>query len=273
MQISRTTAFIGGITATLVLGAGTAVATVGPSLVLGKATTTKAVTTLTSRTGTPLALNPKKGYPPLRVGSDVTVKNLDADELDGKDSSAFLSASGTAADASALGGQPPSAYLPAGGTAADAKRLGGLDPSSYGTTVYGASTSPSGVLLVSGQTLDTVEAPAGTYLVQLSTTLTNPYEAPADFECDVELGHVGTHDVDTVAFSGTSVAAAAPDESTLGSVSLSQVVSSAVPITLFSDCLSTSGNDTQLAKVAYSSLTATRLQTFVGSVPILPNAS
>jgi hypothetical protein len=58
VQISRTGAF-------------------GPSLVLGKATTTKALTTLTSWTGTPLALNPKKGSPPLKVSSDVKVKNLD----------------------------------------------------------------------------------------------------------------------------------------------------------------------------------------------------
>ena len=63
--------------------------------------------------------------------NDVIAKALDADLLDGLDSTAFLGATETATDAEMLDGLDSSAFLGAGGTAVDSERLDGLDSTDF----------------------------------------------------------------------------------------------------------------------------------------------
>jgi hypothetical protein len=110
---------------------GTAVAATGGNFILGKANTATTVSSLANTKGTALSLSSTATTPPLTVSNSVQVPKLNASELDGQTSTAFLSATGTAANSSELGGQPPSAFLSATGTAANSSELGGQSPSFY----------------------------------------------------------------------------------------------------------------------------------------------
>ena len=110
---------------------GTAVAATGGTFILGKANTATNTTALTNSKGTALSLSSASTAPPLKVSSSVQVPNLNASELDGQTSAAFLPATGTAANSSELGGQPASAYLGVNGTAANSSALGGTPASGY----------------------------------------------------------------------------------------------------------------------------------------------
>jgi hypothetical protein len=94
---------------------GTAVAATGGNFILGKANTATSTSTLTNTKGTALSLSSTSTTPPLRVSNGVQVPNLNASKLDGKTSSAFLPATGTAANSSKLGGIPASGYMQGGG--------------------------------------------------------------------------------------------------------------------------------------------------------------
>ncbi len=110
---------------------GTAVAATGGNFLLGKSNKATAVTSLTNTKGTALSLSSTATTPPLTVSNSVQVPNLNASELDGQTSSAFLGVTGTAANSSELGGQPASDYLGVTGTAANASELGGTPASGY----------------------------------------------------------------------------------------------------------------------------------------------
>jgi hypothetical protein len=70
---------------------GTAYAANGGTFRLGQSNSASKTTTLTNSTGTALRLNAPSTKAPLSVGTNKTkVPNLNADLLDGKDSSAFL---------------------------------------------------------------------------------------------------------------------------------------------------------------------------------------
>jgi hypothetical protein len=72
------------------VGGGTAYAATGGTFVLGKANSATTTTALTRTTvGAPLSLVAKAGSAPLAVNSTVKVTRLNADLLDGKDSTAF----------------------------------------------------------------------------------------------------------------------------------------------------------------------------------------
>ena len=90
---------------------GTAYAATGGDFLLGKANTATSVTSLTNTKGTALSLSASPAAPPLKVSNSVQVPSLNASELGGDTSSAFLPASGTAANSSELGGQPASDYM------------------------------------------------------------------------------------------------------------------------------------------------------------------
>jgi hypothetical protein len=94
---------------------GTAVAATGGNFILGKANTATSVSSLTNTKGTALSLSSTATTPPLKVSNGVQVPNLNASELDGHTSSAFLPANGTAANSSELGGTPASGYMHGGG--------------------------------------------------------------------------------------------------------------------------------------------------------------
>ena len=78
--------------------------TAGPQVSLGNSSIDPAATAL--------SLSVPAGRPPLKVGSSTKVANLNADKLDGLDSTSFLPKTGTAADSSKLGGKPATSYLP-----------------------------------------------------------------------------------------------------------------------------------------------------------------
>ncbi len=86
MQISGKS-FAAGVLVTLVLSSGTAVAATGGKFILGGSNTANRTSTLTNSAGTPLSLNSKAGTPPLKVNRRARVANLNADRLDGLDSS------------------------------------------------------------------------------------------------------------------------------------------------------------------------------------------
>ncbi len=94
---------------------GTAYAATGGDFIVGKANTATSVTSLTNKKGTALSLSASPAAPPLKVSNSVQVPSLNASELDGDTSSAFLPASGTAANSSELGGLPASDYMTGSG--------------------------------------------------------------------------------------------------------------------------------------------------------------
>jgi hypothetical protein len=74
----------------LTVGGGTAYAATGGTFVLGKSNVASTTTALTRTTvGAPLSLVAKAGSAPLAVNSTVKVGRLNADLLDGKDSTTF----------------------------------------------------------------------------------------------------------------------------------------------------------------------------------------
>lgn len=92
MKISRTASFGIGVIATLLLGTGTAVAATGGTFLLGKSNSASTPTSLTNSSGTALVLNSKSGTPPLKVNNTTKATNLNADQLDGIDSTKFARA-------------------------------------------------------------------------------------------------------------------------------------------------------------------------------------
>ncbi|MDO7869308.1 hypothetical protein [Nocardioides jiangxiensis] len=103
MKLSKAS-FAAGAVAALVLGSGTAYAATGGNFILGKSNSAGATTSLTNSNGTPLALTAKSGYAPLKVNSGTKVANLNADRLDGIDSSSFARTSGQTGNVVSNGG-------------------------------------------------------------------------------------------------------------------------------------------------------------------------
>lgn len=85
---------VAGAVFALVVGSGTAYAATGGNFILGKSNSAGATTTLSNGNGTALALKSRSGTPAFKVGNSVKVPNLNADRLDGKDSSSFASVAG-----------------------------------------------------------------------------------------------------------------------------------------------------------------------------------
>jgi hypothetical protein len=127
---------------------GVAYAATGGTFVLGKANSAKTVTSLTNKKGTALSLSSDAADPSLTVSNSVQVPNLNASELDGDSSSAFLPASGTAVNSSELGGHTPGFFLPATGTAVNSNELGGTPASGY---MQGGGSTTGTRLALTGQ--------------------------------------------------------------------------------------------------------------------------
>ncbi len=117
---------------------GTAYAATGGDFILGKANTATSVTSLTNKKGTALSLSSTSTTPPLKVSNNVQVPNLNASELGGHTSSAFLPTNGTAANSSELGGQPASDYMTVPGQIA-------IDTATVASGSYADVTVPGSV--------------------------------------------------------------------------------------------------------------------------------
>jgi len=168
---ARISAFLTRHRATVVLGfvlafamVGTAGATAGAMLHLGVSNTASTMTTLSSSVnGTVLQLSNSNttggtaarglgitvpaGRAPIRVNSTAgKATNLDADKLDGVDSTELLRTTGTAADADRLDGRDSGEFLLTTETAADANTLDGIDSTEF----LRASDAPKGPLVRQG---------------------------------------------------------------------------------------------------------------------------
>lgn len=289
MRFSRGGAFASGVVFAVVIGGGTAVATNGGSLLIGKGNSATATTGLANSKGTPLSLSAKKGTPPLKVSNTVKVKNLDSDLLDGKDSKAFLgktsqaadsaklggqpasnylSTTGTAADSAKLGGTPASGYLTTSGTAANSAKLGGLPASSYVGTVYAAQTfyytSPLPSVYSSTQ-FDNISLPAGSYLVALVADLANTDNVNGEFGCHVQAA-VGTTFIEGE-YGNASINPSA--SVTFAATAVNQVITLPAAGSVYAYCYANAGNPSHNAYVYNSTLTATRIQSLNGSVPLV----
>lgn len=153
---------------------GVAYAATGGTFVLGKANSAKTVTSLTNKKGTALSLSSAAADPPLAVSNSVQVPNLNASELDGESSSAFLPANGMAVNSNELDGLTSSAFLPVNGTAANSNELGGTPASGY---MHGGGSTTGGRLTLTGT--------SSAYL------LTSPGANLAAY-CDVGGSHTGS---------------------------------------------------------------------------------
>jgi hypothetical protein len=145
---------VGAVVAAVILLSFPVLAAVGDNLILGRDNTANEPTVLsgspavnlrltnTKKSAPALELQVRVGAPPLKVNSTGRVASLNADLLDGKHASAFLLASGTAANAQLLDGLDSTAfaptghdhagvYLPLGGTAANSEMLDNLDSAAF----------------------------------------------------------------------------------------------------------------------------------------------
>lgn len=132
MRPNTMTSFAAGAICALVIGSGTAYAATGGKFILGKSNQAGATSTLTNKSGTALSLNSKAGTAPLKVNSAVKVARLNADKLDGKDSTAFASAAGK------------TGYVTGDGQWAD------LDEDGYYDTIVAFAECPAGTKLTGG---------------------------------------------------------------------------------------------------------------------------
>src|SRR5437660_448281 len=104
MKLSGGAGFAVGCVFSLTVAGGTvAYAANGGALTLGKANKATATTSLANSAGTALSLSSKAGTPALKVGNGVKVPNLNADKIDGLDSSVFAKASGSTGYVTAAG--------------------------------------------------------------------------------------------------------------------------------------------------------------------------
>jgi hypothetical protein len=123
-------AMIVALAALFVALGGVGVAATGGNFILGQSNTAGAKTSLsaqingkalditnnnTGSSATALGLNVASGRPPFAVNSQSKVANLNADKLDGLDSTSFLPKTGKAADSNKLDGQDSTAFLPSSG--------------------------------------------------------------------------------------------------------------------------------------------------------------
>jgi hypothetical protein len=133
---------------------GVAYAANGGAFLLGRSNSETATATLANGAGTPLSLVARSGYAPLKVNSAVKVANLNADRLDGIDSTQFLRSTGVAVNSARLGGQPETAFARASATTGYVESVTdvGIDTNSDGIfDVYTAiATCPAGTILTGG---------------------------------------------------------------------------------------------------------------------------
>jgi hypothetical protein len=89
MSVRNLTAFAAGALTVVVLGTGTAYAATGGDFKLGRANSAGRATTLTAPNSSALVLRSKAGLPSLRVNRAARVPNLNADLVDGVNSTSL----------------------------------------------------------------------------------------------------------------------------------------------------------------------------------------
>jgi hypothetical protein len=141
---------LGAATAAVVLAGAGAIAATGGNFILGQSNSATATSGLSANLASTPALDlanlaggPAASFrtstsaAPFTVSSKTKITSLNADMVDNKHASAFLSATGKAADSDKLDGLDSTAFLPVNGRAADSAKLNGLDPTAYQERVSG----------------------------------------------------------------------------------------------------------------------------------------
>lgn len=133
MRLSKIS-FAAGAIAALVLGSGSAFAATGGKFILGHSNSAGATSTLTSSHGPALSL--KASGAALKVSNGSKITNLNADNLDGLDSTSFARTSGKFGE------------IDATGTAVDSDNNGKTD------TIVASATCPTGTQRSGGGAFD-----------------------------------------------------------------------------------------------------------------------
>jgi hypothetical protein len=139
------------------------------------ATTT---TLINSSTGAALSMRVQPGNPPLTVNPEAdTATNLSADKVDGKDSTAFVSATnGKAPDSELLDGKDSTEFLGASAKAADSDKLDGKDSTDFAaasTATAFTDRTDEGSMGNAVITVAFEQVPAGSYAINAKGNLRN----------------------------------------------------------------------------------------------------
>jgi len=162
--------FVGATIAVSLMG-GAAYAATGGTFILGKSNSASTTTSLTNSSGTALALTSKSGTAPLRVSNGTKVALLNADRIDGLDSTSFARA-----------GAAFSWATPAGAAVVDDWDGDQVDDSAYsiatcpaGTSVVsGGGVQDTGATTDAGTTLYSGPSGSNGWVLQTAGTTSNP---------------------------------------------------------------------------------------------------
>ena len=157
------------------------------------ATTT---TLINSGTGPAMSMRVQPGNPPIIANPEAgTATNLSADQVDGKDSTAFVSATnGKAPDSELLDGKDSTEFLGASAKAADSDKLDGKDSTDFAAASIGTVYTERRVEGLIGNDVITVafeHVPAGSYAINAKGNLSNAQgDEQATVLCELFAGDV-----------------------------------------------------------------------------------
>jgi hypothetical protein len=169
--------------------------TASPVLKAVENTAAATTTLINTGTGAALGIRVQPGNPPLIVNPEAdTATNLSADEVDGKDASAFVSAkNGKAPNSDLLDGKDSTEFLGATAKAADADLLDGRD-----STDFAAASTPTAFVARTGSVtipddgnvvVVSKNVPAGSYAINATVRLDNKDDDDSSFaSCSLHAG-------------------------------------------------------------------------------------
>ena len=209
-RLTRATSIVVGLAVMVALVAGIASLAVAKppaggeaaaTILKGVRNTATAVTTLiNSGTGAALSLQVQPGEPPLTVNPEAdTATNLSADEVDGKDASAFVSATnGKAPDSELLDGKDSTEFLGASAKAADSDKLDGKDSTDFAPastpTAFAAKTDSVTIPDDGSVVVVSKNVPAGSYAISATVRLDNKDDNDSSFAgCSMHAGGTMIH--------------------------------------------------------------------------------
>jgi hypothetical protein len=166
------------------------------AILKGVRNTATAVTTLiNTQAGAALSLEVQPGNPPLTVNPEAdTATNLSADKVDGKDSTAFVSAAnGKAPDSELLDSKDSTEFLGASAKAADSDKLDGKDSTDFAAastpTAFAARTGSVTIPDDGSVVVVSKNVPAGSYAISATVRLDNKDDNDSSFAgCSLSSG-------------------------------------------------------------------------------------